>query len=187
MSGMEVFVRQVRSRSSEHKKAMDLVSEAGLAGQMVSILRQEIDSLIRVFYLLTQNEERRDILISASVDGARWTHEGKRSKVRDSEMVDLAEGLIGWTRLVYDFGCAFIHLSNLHDYNDRDPLSSIAEIERKKIFHYCRQYHGGPAVGAENFENLLPYIPKILTKISDNLDYYLEKLEEGAVIPPHKI
>lgn len=52
VSSIESFCRQVRSRSKEHQKAIGLLSEAGLAGQMVAILRQELDSMVRVIYLL---------------------------------------------------------------------------------------------------------------------------------------
>ena len=40
-------------------------------------------------------------------------------------MVDLAQGLHGWTQLVYRFGCSFIHLSDLHDYQARDPFNLL--------------------------------------------------------------
>jgi hypothetical protein len=34
----------------------------------------------------------------------------------DREMIVIAHELQGWTQSVYKFGCAFIHLSSLHDY-----------------------------------------------------------------------
>mgnify|MGYP007043344335 CR=1 FL=1 len=166
---------------------MDLLAEAGLAGQMISVLRQELDSMVRVIYLLAQSSERREQLIEASVRGEKWTQEGTRAKVTDRNMVELAQELQGWTQSVYKFGCAFIHLSSLHDYNDRDPLLQLSVDERRDILEHCRYYHGGPATDAERFEELVPYLPRVLDKISGNLECYLETLEGGDVLQPSEI
>lgn len=160
---------------------MALLAQAGLVGPMISVLRQELDSMVRVIYLLAQNLERRELLIESSVNGRIWTREGKQARVTDREMVELAQKLQGWTQSVYKFGCAFIHLSNLHDYNDRDPLLQLPADERRDILNHCRYYHGGPATDAERFEDLVPYLPYVLAKISGNLECYLEQLESGDV------
>ena len=133
MPAIDAFCRQVRSRSKEHQQAMRLLSDAGLAGQMVAILRQELDSMVRVIYLLAQPPDRRDVLIDASVKGEKWSQQNSKGAVTDKEMVHLAQRLQGWTLSVYKFGCAFIHLSSLHDYNDRDPLVQLPIEERDDI------------------------------------------------------
>lgn len=166
---------------------MDVLASANLAGQMISVLRQELDSMVRVIYLLTQDRARQELLIEASVRGDKWMQQASRAKVTDREMVDLADGLQGWTRSVYRFGCAFIHLSNLHDYNDRDPLLQLPEHERRDVLEHCRFYHGGPSSDAETFDDLVPYLPRVLEKISDNLEYYLEHLEKGDVLTPSHV
>ena len=97
-------------------------------------------------------------------------------------MVDLAQHLQGWTCSVYKFGCAFIHLSNLHDYNDRDPLEQLPHGERQDVLQHCRAYHGGPSNENPQFTDLVPYMPRILEKIASNLECYLAKLEEGQVV-----
>ncbi len=137
--------------------------------------------MVRCIYLLTQGPERRELLIDASVSGEKWPQQGSRAKVTDKEMVDLAQSLQGWTQSVYKFGCAFIHLSGLHDYNDRDPLAQLPVEEREDILQHCRYYHGGPHPGAERFNDLVPYLPRVLEKISANLECYLAALEKGAV------
>jgi hypothetical protein len=48
MSNLAIFLRQVRSRSLEHQRAKELPASARLAGQMVSMLKQELDSMVRV-------------------------------------------------------------------------------------------------------------------------------------------
>lgn len=166
---------------------MELLAEARLAGQMIAVLRQELDSMVRVIYLLTQSTERREILINALMRGEKWTQESSRAKVTDREMVELAQELQGWTQSVYKFGCAFIHLSGLHDYNIRDPLDQLPADERGDILKHCRNYHGGPAPGDERFESIVPYLPKIFDKISGNLECYLEQLEGGEVLAPRNV
>ena len=166
---------------------MAILAVAGLAGQMVSVLRQELDSMVRVIYLLAQDLDRRDALIGASVRGEVWSQVGSRAKVTDREMVDLVQRLQGWTQSVYKFGCAFIHLSSLHDYNDRDPLAQLPDDERKAILEHCRHYHGGPGREAECFDGLVPYLPRILDKISGNLECYLEALEGREVRSAYEV
>lgn len=178
MDSLSIFLRQVRHRSEEHKRAMHILAREGLAGQMVAVLRQELDSMVRVIYLLTQDTERRATLIEASVRGEKWIQPNSHASVTDKEMVDLAQNLQGWTRSVYKFGCAFIHLSGLHDYNDRDPLEQLPLQEREDILGHCRNYHGGPHGDDAKFSELVPYMPRVLEKIAGNLECYLNNLEQ---------
>jgi hypothetical protein len=75
-----------------------------------------------------------------------------------------------WTQSVYKFGCAFIHLSALHDYENRDPIGLLPETERSDLIAHCRNYHGGPIQEAPTFRDFVPYLPDVLKKISSNLD-----------------
>ena len=181
MDSLAIFLRQVRSRSVEHQNAMHVLAREGLAGQMVAVLRQELDSMVRVIYLLTQDIDRRNKLIEASVRGEKWSQQNSRASVTDKEMIDLAQNLQGWTRSVYKFGCAFIHLSGLHDYNDRDPLEQLPLQERDDILEHCRYYHGGPHDNNAKFSELIPFLPRVLEKIAGNLECYLGYLEQGKL------
>ncbi len=90
MSELATFCRQVRSRSAEHRQALHAIR--ALPGQMVSVLRQELDSLVRVVFLLAQTNGRyRQQLIKASVEGKKWTLPGSRRRVTDREMVELRQ------------------------------------------------------------------------------------------------
>jgi hypothetical protein len=179
MDALSIFVRQVRNRSAENERVMKVLARMGAAGQMMAVLRQELDSTVRVIYLLAQSEPRRTNLIEASVSGVRWKKENSKSPVTDKEMVDLGRKLQGWCQSVYKFGCAFIHLSNMHDYNDRDPLALVSTEDREEILEHCRAYHGGPNNASPTFSDLIPYLPKAFYKVSANLDFYLKSLEEG--------
>ena len=65
MDAIEVFCRQIRSRTAEHRSAMLALS--ALPGQMVSVLRQELDSLVRVIFVLSQGDRAyRRQLVEAS-------------------------------------------------------------------------------------------------------------------------
>ncbi|MGY3859799.1 hypothetical protein [Aeromonas intestinalis] len=183
MNEKSIFIRQIRNRSNDHKRAMQLLVSANIPSQMIAVLRQELDSMVRVIYLLSQEPYRQTLLIEASVNGQRWQQSRGRARVTDSEMVELAQQLQGWTKSVYNLGCAFIHLSNLHDYNDRDPLQQIAAEEREAILGHCRYYHGGPE--RSGFTDLIPYLPRVLEKVSSNLECYLAQLEDCPQQPAH--
>lgn len=66
MSTLETFCRQVRARSEEHQKAMTLLHTGGVLAQVKAILRQELDWMVCVIYLLSISDLRyRDELIRA--------------------------------------------------------------------------------------------------------------------------
>ncbi len=102
MSPLWVFCRTIRTRSKDNQKA-------------VQALYTDITY--------------RDELIAASVEGRTWTRKGGKGRVTDREMVEISDKLHGWDKSVYNFGCAFIHLSNFHDYQERDPLEMISANE----------------------------------------------------------
>ena len=178
MTSLEVFCRQILARSAEHREAIHLLHSRRLLSQVVAILRQELDSMVRVIFLLSiADKPYRQQLIDASVNGAKWTAKGKSACITDREMVELAQSLHGWTQSVYKFGCAFIHLSSFHDYEHRDPLHALANDERTAILRHMRAYHGGPTIAEPTFEHLLPYLPAVFEKVADNLECYIKTLE----------
>jgi hypothetical protein len=178
MDELAIFCRLVRARSAEHRQAMLAVRD--LPGQMISILRQELDSLVRVIYLLAQKDHRyRQRLIEDAVSGKKWTRSGSKKPITDREMVELADTLRGWTKSAYTFGCAFIHLSSFHDYRERDPLAQISETERKAIIEHLRYYHGGPMRSVPLFSDIVPLLPAVFDKIASNLECYVADLESG--------
>ena len=179
----ETFCRQVRARSAEHREALRVLGPANLHGQAVAILRQELDSLIRVIYLLTiRDRGRRAQLVAAAVEGRPWKHERSRKRITDREMVEVAQNLHGWTEAVYRFGCAFVHLSSMHDYAERDPMSQITDEERALIVRYLRYYHGAPDDDNPSLASIVPLLPRVFKKIADNLECYIANLERDEDI-----
>lgn len=190
MSEVQVFCRQVRDRSQENRRAISLLHSAALLGQTVGILRQELDSMVRVIYLLSITDRvRRAQLIRAAANGKRWKHE-KSGRITDREMVDLVQSLHGWTGSVYRFGCAFIHLSSYHDYKSRDPIEGLDAQERTDLLRHMRHYHGGPPNDDFTFHDLARFLPAIFDKIASNLECYIAVLEQDGQLDSrdfHKI
>jgi hypothetical protein len=180
VASLETFCRQVRARSAEHREAIHLLHGRRVLSQVIAILRQELDSMIRVIFVLSVTDKTyRQQLIDASVNGEKWTAKGKKACITDREMVELAQSLQGWTQSVYKFGCAFIHLSSFHDYAHRDPLLALPNDEKTAILKHMRDYHGGPAGANPSFEDLLPFLPQVFEKVASNLECYLKELEAG--------
>jgi hypothetical protein len=177
MDDMAVFCRQVWARSDELRRALRMAHHGGLTGQVLSTLRQQLDSMVRVLFLLAQEDrDYRGQLIRASVNGERWVAHGTNRPITDAEMVELAQRLHGWAASVYKFGCAFIHLSSLHDYRDRDPMDALPRDEKDAILAHLRHYHGGPRHDNPRFDELVPFLPGVFDKIESNLDHYLNDL-----------
>lgn len=185
-SELQVFCRQVRSRSAEHQRAMALVFPAGLTSVAIGILRQELDSMVRVIYLLSiRDRAQRRALLSASVNGKKWempTPRGKRETVTDRKMVAIADADVGggWVNRVYRFGCGFIHLSDLHDYQSRDPFLLLDDFDRESIIEQINKYHNGSLTSAVTLEDIVAYVPAIHKKIATNLEFYLGELERNG-------
>jgi hypothetical protein len=181
---LEIFCRQVRARSSELQEAMRLVAQRKLTSVMVGLLRQELDSMVRVMFLLAQRDRTlRTQLIEDSVHGRRWkvpTTAGKATLVTDKELVELGESFTGWARNVYRFGCSIIHLSNLHDHQARDPFQALSVEEREAISAQLNNYHGARLSTESDFAELVQWVPRVLGKISTNLELYLKQLEEDG-------
>lgn len=187
MDALNTFCRQVRSRSAEYAKAMHVLKSHQLPGVMGSLLRQELDSMIRVIYLLaTTDMSERQRLIEASVAGKRWKRINRKDKkkyITDHDMEKLSTKLHDWAENVYKFGCNFIHLSSAHDYNDRDPFVNLPAETQREIIDYLRFYHGGrPTQEHPTFDDLTPLFPEVFEKISGNLKTHLKQLEAGEIL-----
>lgn len=183
MNDIDKFCAVLRERSAEHSEAMSRMRD--LPGMMASILRQELDSLVRTIYLLAipdLNERKR--LIKQTLNGEVWTvptAKGKTKKVTDRDMVELSNKLQGWTLSVYKFGCAFIHFSNFHNYRIENRFELLEPEEQSNILNHMRYYHGGPQSNNPSFRELATYFPMVFDKISSNLECYIKDLESNDI------
>ncbi|MBF0182644.1 MAG: hypothetical protein HQM03_21730 [Magnetococcales bacterium] len=97
-------------------------------------------------------------------------------------MVDIAQGLHGWTQSVYRFGCAFIHLSEFHNHLACDPLLMLTDTEKQSMLEHLKYYHNWPSSNNLSLNNVASYLPKIFDKITENLKCYVEILESGELL-----
>ncbi len=185
MTVLEQFCSFVEARSLENRQAAACLCD--FPGQMMSLIRQELDSLIRVLYLLSISDlAERNRLMKQTIEGGKWTtitNNGKEKKITDRDMVQRAETMTnwGWTKIAYQFGCSFIHLSNYHGYLEENPLDRLSEEDRNNILDYMRYYHGGPLSDEPSFLEFASYFPEVFNKISGNLTCYLEYLKNEDV------
>jgi hypothetical protein len=182
MTNTERVCKIARQRSTEHKEAISLVCSRGLYGQAISILRQELDSMVRALYLLQiTNLAEREHLVTQLLNGQRWRKLGTNAQITDKNMVEIADSLHGWAKSVYKFGCAFVHLSTYHEYSDNDPFDSLAPNEIQDIKSHLNYYHGFSMSSELKIQTISRYIPMIFDKIAGNLECYLSDLEEGTI------
>ena len=180
---LEQFCRLIRARTLEHRQAVKLLLEKGLYSLAFGTLRQELDSLIRVSYLNDISKKNSPVrarkLVRDLVEGTRWrrpTHKGKLVPVTDREMLNAYSRAIGWEKLVYDFGCQLIHLSNLHDHRETDPVSLMDKQEKLDIIRYLKDFHSFAGTHL-TFEILLEYLPMITDKVCDNTECLITEFE----------
>jgi hypothetical protein len=170
------FCRILRDRSAEHTAAARLLFPQGLYGQMIAILRQELDSMVRVIFLTTQSSSNRQHYINQTLSNEKWTLPSTRTLITDRQMVDFANTLYGWPRSVYKLGCAFIHLSAMADYNNVNPFSQLPISEQQDIKQHLHNYHQYPLSDNLSVTSVGPYLLKVLEKISSNLEYEIQRL-----------
>lgn len=178
MHSLNKFCFIVRQRSQENTLAVQVLANNGLSGQVVSVLRQELDSMVRVIFLLNKSTEERIHLINLTLAGLRWRLLNN-SIVTDKQMVELADNLNGWTNSVYKFGCAFIHLSSYHNYIVSNPFETLDIDEINAIKTHLHNYHSFPLSANLTMQSIAPYLPKVFDKITSNLSCYIHQLEEG--------
>jgi len=177
------FCKIVRRRSKENKDSFELLFTNALYGNCFSVLRQELDSMIRVIYLLNISTLiKRESFIKQTLDGKKWSYinqNGKKQNVTDKNMVDLANDLNGWTQNVYKFGCSFTHLSNFHNYSAEDPFKSLPDSEKDNIINQMQSYHGVHLTRESSLLEIIPYLPNVMNKISSNFECYIKDLENN--------
>ena len=176
--------RLITARSEENKQSAKLLLENKLYSVAIGILRQEIDSLLRISLLYNESKAhspaRARKMIRDLVNGEQWTRSSKKGKavrITDREMLNAYRNAMGWEKLVYDFGCQLIHLSNLHDYRHADPVVSLPKNTKSEIILYLTQCHEYEETEL-NLDSLVQYLPKVIDKICDNTNYFVEAFEK---------
>ena len=137
--------------------------------------------MIRVIYLLRLDLPDRETVAKGVLAGQGFCY-ANGLRITDKDMLVVTERLHGWSRNVYTFGCAFIHLSSLHAYASVDPLDQLTSDDRRTIADHINYYHGASLTERSRFVDLIPFLPRILNKITGNLSCYLDNLEAGDLL-----
>lgn len=183
MHNLAIFCRNARLRSAQYAFPLRLYFERHNFQQVVWILQQELDSLIRAVYLLSiEDHSERQKLIKAAINGDCWKVDasgGMPLTITNLGMVEHSEQFYAWTASVYKFGCAFIHLSALDDPGTRDPFRSLPEGYRRDILQHLQSYHGESIEDSASFTDISSFFPAVFDEVSDNLEWYLRCLENA--------
>ena len=176
MTPTKQFCEIIRARSAEHKAAARLLFPQRLYGQMMAILRQELDSMVRAIFLVSQSPSSRLHYINQTLNSEKWTLLGTRTQITDRQMVNFANTLHGWTQSVYKLGCAFIHLSLMADYNNSNPFLQLPLKEQQDIKQHLHDYHGFSLPNTLTVATVGPYLLMVLEKISNNLEHEIQQI-----------
>lgn len=179
MNILEKFIAQVQARSAENQKSFELLYKHECYGVCIGIIRQELDSLQRVSYLIDwdngyQFRQNAFDLVSNNVQIGEWVFlnaNGKKQKVRDIDMLQTG----GWEAVVYNFGCGLVHLTDKHLYRDFDPIVKMRDEEKQLTIEYLKKYHGFDKREV-NMNDIIQYLPKIYKKIYENIECNLEEI-----------
>ena len=183
MSTTKNFLNLLENRTNENKETIALLMSKMLIGNSISVLRQEIDTFIRVIYLAKLNDfGYREHLMNCTLNGKKWTEKGKKRRITDREMVEIANELKGYVQYAYKFGCSFIHLSDSHNYKDKNPFDKLPIHDQNDIIFYLNYYHGYPLNLKLSTENISLLIPSIFDKISSNMWCYTKHLEQNTIL-----
>ena len=91
-NNINLFCDIVTQRSKEHSCAINILLQQQLYGQVISILRQELDSMVRVMFLLSISDlNLREHFINQTLEGIKWSYPNTKKVVTDKQMVDLAD------------------------------------------------------------------------------------------------
>ena len=181
MHAAQQYFSQAKARSKENQEAFALLHAKQLFGVCIGLLRQELDTLVNLCYLEHHDSTHAEAvrLMEQSAKGKKWekvSAKGKYSRITDREMVNLASRLGGWEKLIYDFGCKLVHLSNFHIYQTNDPVASLPIEERERLIEYLKSYHSYPKTSI-SMQDVADYLPEVMAKLSRNVESCIKRLE----------
>jgi len=179
MNNTQKFVDLVKNRSKENIESFNLLYEKGLYGNCVSVLRQELDSYIRVLFINGHTE--KDAFISQILSDKKLKDKDKT--ITDRAMLEYLKPshMDAWEEsYIYQIGCFFVHLSNFHNYKTENPFQNISQADKENIVEFIKDKHSWEAdtsnIDINKIESVIPFLPLIIKKISANLECALEKL-----------
>ena len=175
----KIFINAVLKRKEENKKAFSWLMEEKLYSLIGSILRLELDSLIRVAYLNSINDiNQMECLLKQFNKGKRWKYE--KQLITDRAMLNnvMWNLGLGWAQPIYDICCAFIHLSPYHDWGEIEPTRAISDLERSSIVQYVKEQQNICLANDFEFSDLVKISSGVFDKLHRNLECEIENFKQ---------
>jgi len=130
----------------------------------------ELDSLVRVYDFNNADSERQERLLNDFFGGNKWSKS-------DRQMVNNLSRSLGWAEHIYDFCCAFIHLSPYHDWVSTSDIPNLSQEKRRYIVSEIKSqqndvwgYDTTLSINEDfGFNELIPFVPHIFKKLRGNL------------------
>ena len=176
---LEEYKGLILQRLEENRKSFDLLFGIQHYGNCISIMCQELDQVIKILFLLNRNKSEQRQFIESSINNHRWsliTKDNKKEYISDTVFTEYSNTLKGWDKSIYEFGLAFGNLANTFNYGTKDPIKSMGENDKEKIYKYIKEYHNTTFPIDYDISNLIIELPTILNTISINLKKYIDKL-----------
>jgi len=160
----------ITARSNENEKALNLLLETKCYTLIGAIIRMELDSLIRVYDFNNADRNKQERLLNDFFDGEKWSK-------TDRQMVNNLSRSLGWAEHIYDFCCAFIHLSPYHDWASTSDIPNLTQDKRCSIVSNIKSqqndnwgYDTSLTIDENfGFDDLIPFAPHIFKKLRGNL------------------
>jgi hypothetical protein len=175
----EEYKKLINHRLAENVKSFKLLFDIQHYGNCISIMCQELDQVISLLFLLNSNSDDKKLFINSSINSQKWyvlNRENKKEYITDEMLVKFAESLKGWDKSIYEFGLSFGSLSKNFNYGSRDPIKSMNDFERDKLYSYIKEYHNNDFKRDFSLNELIPVLPLIIEEISKKLKIYMEKI-----------
>jgi hypothetical protein len=170
------FFEAIKQRSEEHQKAFDFAMKEKLYSQVGSIIRQELDSLIRLNYYRSLNFAKKQELLRNFFAGDKAFPSDKNLIAQfDPESLLYRLPFLGWAEHIYKVGCAFVHLTQMHNWEQGEPELTFTDEERKDIVMnvnwWQKEYMKTDfALKSDfSFTDLVAVAPGIFNKLRTNL------------------
>jgi hypothetical protein len=179
ISSIDEYKKIVLQRLDENRKSFELLFGIKHYGNCISIMRQELDQVIKLLYLLNSTTNEQKQFIESSINNRKWfkvNRDNTKDYITEEVLTTYSETLNGWDKSIYEFGLAFGSLANTFNYGTRDPIKSIGENDKDKIYQYIYEYHNKDFPKDYDLSKLILELPTILNKISIQLQSYMDQL-----------
>jgi hypothetical protein len=179
ISPIDEYKKIILQRLDENRKSFDLLFGIKHYGNCISIMRQELDQVIKLLFLLNSTKNEQNQYIESSINNHKWfitNLDHKKEYITEESLTKYSETLSGWDKSIYEFGLAFGSLANTFNYGTKDPIKGMGENEKEKIYNYISEYHNKNFPREYDLSILILELPTILNKISINLASYMDRL-----------